>query len=94
MLAFEAFWHLDIRNFHSITEALLTLLPRNEDAETLRGLPAYFTDSRDGQTILQDCCQPVGCASQLLDSSWLEHLESASRPLCEFWRIDDQQLEI
>jgi hypothetical protein len=36
LLAFQAFWHLDSRNYHSISEALLTLLPKKEDAETLK----------------------------------------------------------
>jgi hypothetical protein len=35
MLAFEAFWQHDSRNFHSINEALLTLLSKKEDDETL-----------------------------------------------------------
>jgi hypothetical protein len=35
-LAFEAFWHHDSRSFHSINEALLTLLSKKEDAKTLR----------------------------------------------------------
>jgi hypothetical protein len=42
MLAFEAFWHLDSRNLHSINEALLTLLPKKDNAETLKDYCLIF----------------------------------------------------
>jgi hypothetical protein len=32
MMAFEAFWRLDMRNLHNVNEALMTLLPKNPDA--------------------------------------------------------------
>jgi hypothetical protein len=36
MLAFNAFWHLDMRNFQSINEELLTLLSKKEDTISLK----------------------------------------------------------
>jgi hypothetical protein len=36
MLAFDAFWHLDIRKFHAINEALMVLLPKSQNAETIK----------------------------------------------------------
>jgi hypothetical protein len=32
MMAFEAFWRLDMHNLHNVNEALITLLPKNPDA--------------------------------------------------------------
>jgi hypothetical protein len=36
MLAFDAFWRLDTRSFHSINEALMTLIPKKNDVVSLR----------------------------------------------------------
>jgi hypothetical protein len=42
----------------------------------------------------------VVVASYDVDTKWYakscatDHIESASRPPCGFWRIDDQQLEV
>jgi hypothetical protein len=34
MQAFDAFWHNDTHNLHSVNEAFLTLLPKSTDAAT------------------------------------------------------------
>jgi hypothetical protein len=36
MRAFNAFWHLDTRKFHTIKEAIMVLLPKTLDAATIR----------------------------------------------------------
>jgi hypothetical protein len=36
MVAFDAFLWLDMRNFHSMNEALLTLLPKSAEAASLK----------------------------------------------------------
>jgi hypothetical protein len=36
MAAFDAFWRLDMRNFHNINEALLVLLAKSLDAASLK----------------------------------------------------------
>lgn len=36
MLAFDTFWHMDFRSFHSINNAIMVLLPKAEEAKMLR----------------------------------------------------------
>jgi hypothetical protein len=36
MAAFDALWRLDMRNFHSINEALLVLLPKSSKAASMK----------------------------------------------------------
>jgi hypothetical protein len=36
MVAFDAFWHLDIRNMHIVNDALLVLLPKSTQAITVK----------------------------------------------------------
>jgi hypothetical protein len=36
MQAFDAFWHNDTHNLHSVNEAFLTLLPKSTDAATIK----------------------------------------------------------
>jgi hypothetical protein len=36
MAAFDAFWHLNMRNTHNVNGALLTLLPKSTEADTLK----------------------------------------------------------
>jgi hypothetical protein len=36
MLAFDVFWHLDTRKFHVINEAIMVLLPKCQNAESIK----------------------------------------------------------
>jgi hypothetical protein len=36
MVAINAFWHLDTRDFHSTNDALMVLLPKGQEAHTIR----------------------------------------------------------
>jgi hypothetical protein len=36
MKVFDAFWHLDMRNLHSVNEALMTLLPKSSYAAKIK----------------------------------------------------------
>jgi hypothetical protein len=36
MAAFDAFWHLDTRNLHSVNDVLLVLLPKSADAASVK----------------------------------------------------------
>jgi hypothetical protein len=36
MATFDAFWRLDTRNFHSINEALMTLIPKSAAAKSIK----------------------------------------------------------
>jgi hypothetical protein len=42
MRAFNAFWHLDMRSFHSINKSLLVLLPKMEEAGSMRDYMPIF----------------------------------------------------
>jgi hypothetical protein len=36
MLAFDVFWNLDTRKFHAINEAIMVLLPKSQNTETIK----------------------------------------------------------
>jgi hypothetical protein len=36
MMTLDAFWHMDIRNFHTINEAIMVLLPKYQNAECIK----------------------------------------------------------
>jgi hypothetical protein len=36
MWAFDAFWYVDTRHFHSVNDAFMTLLPKTSEAATVK----------------------------------------------------------
>jgi hypothetical protein len=50
MWAFDAFWYVDTRHFHSANDALMTLLPKTPEAAMVKDFPPNLTHSCDWKT--------------------------------------------
>jgi hypothetical protein len=61
MAAFDTFWYLDTRNFHSVNEALMVLLPKTSEASSMvdyQTISLIHSVSKLFSKVLANCLAP------------------------------------